>query len=101
MEKQKPALRIEEAMGYHEANKNKSELSLQKKDLGKLLFKEAKPKTQVVNISNLINGKTSRVAPNWIKLICKATGVDANFLLGIKPMNPKKLNEYESGAVNK
>lgn len=98
MEKQKPALRIDEALSYHEATKAKSAPSLQKKDLGELLFADAKQKTQVVNVSNLITGKTSRVAPAWVRLICKATGVDANFLFGIKPMNPKKLDSYESGA---
>ncbi|AFM54819.1 hypothetical protein B620_gp41 [Croceibacter phage P2559S] len=98
MEKQKPALRIDEALDYHEATKAKSTQSLQKKDLGELLFADAKPKTQVVNISNLITGKTSRVAPAWVRKICKATGVDANFLFGIKPMDSKKLDKYESGT---
>ncbi len=101
MSENKPALRINEALDFHEKTKAKSEPTIQKIDLAKELFKGAKPKTLPVNMSNLVNGKTTRVDPAWVKHICAVTGVDANFLFGIKPMNPKTLDKYESGAYSK
>ena len=98
MSDNKPALRINEALDFHEKTKAKSEPTIQKIDLAKELFKGAKPKTLPVNMSNLVNG---RVDPLWVKHICAVTGVDANFLFGIKPINPKILDKYESGAISK
>lgn len=86
MEKNEPALKLEEALAYHEANKKPSEISITKIDLAKKLFVGAKHQTQAVNMNNLVKGTTARVAPEWIKTICEATGVDANFLFGIEPM---------------
>lgn len=97
LEKNKPALRIEEALEFHKRNKKESEPNILKIDLGRVLFKGAKEKTISVNMSSLINGKTTRVDPKWVAYICERTGVDANFLFGIEPMSDKLKKEfYES-----
>lgn len=96
----KPALRIEEALDFHEKTKAKSEPSILKGDLANVFFGGAKEKTRPVNMSNLVGGRTTRVDPEWVHHLCKVTRVDANFLFGIKPMNPKTLEKYESGAYN-
>lgn len=95
----KPALRIEEALDFHEKTKAKKEPSIRKIDLARELFKGANPSTIPVNMTNLVKGKTTRVDPCWVKHICKTTGVDANFLFGVKPIDPKKLDKYENGGI--
>lgn len=82
-------IRVEEAINYHNSNKPVSKPKLLKRDLGKELFKSAKPATIKVNTSNLITGKTSRISLKLVKIICDMTGVDANFLFNIKPMKRK------------
>lgn len=58
-----------------------------KKDIAALLWKDSKQRTQAVNMSALCNRKTQTIKIEWVKEICEATGVDANFLFNI---NPKK-----------
>lgn len=58
-----------------------------KKDIAALLWKDSKQRTQAVNMSALCNHKTHSIKIEWVKEICEATGVDANFLFNI---NPKK-----------
>lgn len=90
-DKNAPALRIEKAMEYHEATKKKSEPTITKIGLARKLFIDAKPKTQAVNMNNLVKGITARVSPAWVKTICEETGVDANFLFDIEPMTKTKI----------
>ena len=96
----KPALRINEALDFHEQMKSKGEASISRMELADVFFEGSQEATKKVNMSNLARGRTKRVDPNWVKVICKRTGVDANFLFGIKPMNPKKLEKYEKGCVS-
>ena len=58
-----------------------------KKDIAALLWKDSKQRTQAVNMSAFCNQKTQTIKIEWVKEICEATGVDANFLFNI---NPKK-----------
>lgn len=54
-----------------------------KKDIAARLWPDAPETTQVVNMTNLCSGKTKRVEPEWIAIICKMTGVSADFLVGL------------------
>lgn len=58
-----------------------------KKDIAALLWKDSKQRTQAVNMSALCNHRIQTIKIEWVKEICEATGVDANFLFNI---NPKK-----------
>ena len=72
-------LNIEQALAYAKDNGRK----ITKKELGALLWPGRPAITQQVNMTNLCSGKTARIEPDWVKIICAATGVSANFLLGI------------------
>ena len=67
------ALKIAKKRGNH----------IQKKDLAALLWPKSSPVTQAVNMSNLCSGRTKNITPEQVKIICAATGVSADFLLGI------------------
>jgi len=85
----KKVLKIDEAIAFYNKNRKEDKPILMKSDIAKELFPDSKEATQVVNMSNLTQGKTHRVDPNLIKKICKITGVDANFLLDVKKMKKK------------
>lgn len=77
-------IKLKEALEYQrEKNPGKT---FSNNELAKKLFADSKPKTQTVNMSNLVTGKTTRVTPDLVQKICRATGVDANFLFDVKPM---------------
>lgn len=57
--------------------------TITKKELAAALWPESNAAAQQVNMSKLCNGKTARIAPEWVNTICELTGVDANFLFGL------------------
>jgi hypothetical protein len=75
-------LRLKEAILH--ANRNNKRVTM--KSLSLLLWENTNPHTLNNNIHNLATGKTDRVKVDWVKIICDETGVDANFLFGIKQM---------------
>lgn len=86
-------IKVQEAINYMEASTGKK---LAQIDLAKKIFEgDASEKTLAVMMSNLVNGKTKRVSPEVVRNICSETGVDANFLFQIEPMNEKKRADYE------
>lgn len=89
-----PVLKIKDAMDFYNKNRSSSMPELMEKDLAKILFSNAAPKTQVVNMSNLSRGKHKTVNPVWVTQICEHLGVDANFLFGIEPMDKKKRDQF-------
>lgn len=94
MSENAPVLKIDDALEYYESTKAKSKPGLLKIDLARLMFKNSNEKTMPVLMSNVISGKTARIDPEWVKAICKATGVDANFLFGIAPMDEKLKKQF-------
>lgn len=54
-----------------------------KKDIAARLFPEIDERTQQSNFSNLVNGKTMRVKPEWIPILCEMCECSADFLFGI------------------
>ena len=76
-------LRIREAILFAKRNGKK----VTNITLGKRLWKNTLETTLNTNMSHLNGGRTKRVDINWIGEICDETGVDANFLFGVEPMN--------------
>lgn len=76
-------LRIVEALGYYAANNGKR---MTQDELASYIWPSSSKESRNININKLINGRTKRVDIDAIKTICKTTGVDANFLLNMKPM---------------
>lgn len=72
-------LRIDEAIARAKANGNR----VYKKDIAARIWPNSSPAAQQVNITGLCNGSTKRVAPEWVQIICKMTGVSADFLMGL------------------
>lgn len=72
-------LRIEQAL----ARAKERGIVIKKKELAAMLWPESVEVTQIVNMTKLCSGRTKRVPPEWIRIICNATGVSADFLLGL------------------
>lgn len=60
--------------------------AVSKKELAAKLWPESHQKTRMLNMSNLISGKTERINPEWVQTICDECGVDPNYLFNFKPM---------------
>lgn len=71
--------RIEEAIARARANGKK----VLKKEVAAKLWPDSTEQAQQVNMTKLCTGKTARIAPEWVKIVCDLTGVSADFLLGI------------------
>ena len=61
-----------------------------KKRLSAKWWPDSVPKTREVNISNFFRSKTKSFTVKRIRELCEETGVDANFLIDVKPM--KRIN---------
>lgn len=72
-------LRIEEAIARCKA----AGRPVAKKELGALLWPERAEATQMVNMTNLLCGKTRRIAPEWVPVLCSALNCSADFLFGL------------------
>lgn len=71
--------RVEEAIGRARANGKK----VLKKDLAKSIWPDSSEAAQQVNMTALCSGRKLKVAPEWVEVICKETGVTADFLFGL------------------
>ena len=70
--------KLNEAIAMSEAKGNK----VFKKDIASRIFPGVSEKAQQVNFSALCSGKTKRIAPEWIGIICEMCGCTPNFLFG-------------------
>lgn len=57
-----------------------------KKNIAAKIWSDSKEDTREVSCSNIFRGKTQQFSELSIKSICEETGVDANFLFNVKPM---------------
>ena len=73
-------LRVNEAIARSEANGKK----VLKKDIAARLFEGASESAQQVNMTNLCNGTTKRVVPEWVVIICEMCGCSADYLFGME-----------------
>lgn len=73
-------LRVNEAIARSETNGKK----VLKKDIAARLFEGASESAQQVNMTNLCNGTTKRIVPEWVVIICEMCGCSADYLFGIE-----------------
>ena len=74
-------LKINEAMALHQA---KTGEKLEKKKLAALLFADAPTASaRQVAMTNICRGRTLRIKPEWIPIICDYCGCTADFLFGM------------------
>lgn len=73
-------LKIDEAIAFARLNGKK----LTKTNIAARIWPESSPLSRRQNMTNLCTGKTDKVNPKWVEIICEMTGCDANFLLNIK-----------------
>lgn len=57
---------------------------IMKKDIAARLFPGVPVTTQQVNFTNLVTGRTRRIDPEWVRIICEMCGCDPNFLFGFE-----------------
>ena len=54
-----------------------------KKDIAARLWPDTTEVAQMVNMTRLCSGKTTRIEPGWVAIVAEMTGCTANYLLGI------------------
>lgn len=54
-----------------------------KKDVAAKLWPDSTEAGQQVNMTALCSGKTTKISPDWVAIICKMTGCTADFLFGL------------------
>ena len=72
-------MRIEQALARAKEQGKK----VLKKDLAAKLWPDSASAAQQVNMTALCNGKTNKINPDWVNIICEMTGCTADFLFGI------------------
>lgn len=70
--------RIEEAIARAKANGKK----VFKKELGAKLFPDVSETVVRINMTNLCSGKTKRIKPEWVGIICEECECTPNYLFG-------------------
>ena len=95
-------LRINEAIELHNYRKERANIKAKQPThknklngglLGRMLFPKQQETTMYVSMNNLRNGKTKGVKLEQIDVICKACGVDPNFILGWPSKHDKEFNQ--------
>ena len=72
-------MRIELAIARAKEQGNK----VFKKDIAARLWPTSTPEAQQVNMSALCSGKTTKINPDWVAIVCEMTGCTADFLFGL------------------
>jgi hypothetical protein len=72
-------LRLTEAMAHATLQTGKQ---MTRRDLAGILWPRGSDRSRPINLSKLMKGDTKRVDIEAVTRICKATGVDPNFLFG-------------------
>lgn len=73
-------LKVKEAIARSEAKGKK----VYKKDIAARLFEGVSESAQQVNMTNLLNGKTQRIKPEWVVVICQMCGCSSDYLFGLE-----------------
>jgi hypothetical protein len=72
-------MRIEQAIARAKEQGNK----VLKKDIAARLWPNSTDAGRQVCMTNLCAGKTTRIDPEWVAVICEMTGCSADFLFGL------------------
>lgn len=73
-------LRVNEAIARSEMNGNK----VLKKDIAAKLWEGSSDSAQQVNMTNLCNGTTKKISPEWVVVLCDMLKCSSDFLFGLK-----------------
>lgn len=57
---------------------------VKKKDLAKKFFPKSTDQSRSTLMTKVCSGKTTRIDPEWIVILCQECGVTANFVLGME-----------------
>ena len=71
-------MRIEQAIALAKEQGKK----VKKKDIAARLWPDTSEVGQQVNMTALCKGKTVRIDPDWVTIICEMTGCTPDFLFG-------------------
>lgn len=71
-------LRVNEAIARAQTNGKK----VKKKDVAAELWKGSTDTAQQVNMTNLCNGSTKQIRPEWVIIICEMCECTPNYLFG-------------------
>lgn len=71
-------LRVNEAIARAQTNGNK----VFKKDVANRLWESRNDSAKQVNMTNLCNGKTKQIRPEWVTVICEMCNCTPNYLFG-------------------
>jgi hypothetical protein len=72
-------IRIEEAIARAKQRGKK----VKKIDIARRLWPDSSRAAQIVNMGGLCNGRTTKVSPEWVAIICEMLDCSADFLFGI------------------
>lgn len=73
-------LRVSEAIARSEMNGKK----VKKKDIAARLWEGSSEQAQQVNMTNLVNGTTKKISPDWVVIICEMCDCSTDYLFGLK-----------------
>ena len=73
-------LKVNEAIARSESNGHK----VFKKDIAARIWETSSQEAQQVNMTNLCNGTTKKITPEWVLILCKMLNCSADYLFGLK-----------------
>lgn len=71
-------LRVNEAIARAQTNGKK----IFKKDVAARLWEGSSDSAQQVNMTNLCNGTTKKITPDWVVILCEILDCTPNYLFG-------------------
>lgn len=71
-------LRVNEAIARAQTNGKK----IFKKDVAARLWEGSSDSAQQVNMTNLCNGTTKKITPDWVVVLCEMLDCTPNYLFG-------------------
>ena len=78
METKKVRLRINEAIG----RAKQKGIKVNKKIIASKIWVDSSISSQQMNMLRLCNGRTKKIAPEWIMIICEMCDCTPNYLMG-------------------
>ena len=72
-------LRVNEAIARAQTNGKK----IFKKDVAARLWEGSSDSAQQVNMTNLVNGTTKKISPEWVVVLCQMLDCTADYLFGL------------------
>lgn len=80
-------LRVNEAIARSQQKGNK----VFKKDVAARLWEGSTESSQQVNMTNLCNGTTKKINPDWVDILCEMLDCTPNYLFGFDEKGEKNV----------